>query len=94
MAIQGTGSDTRLLRDIVQTGSRAVARKSPLRHFENSLAVAQSIVRGFRLAGWDRFFFIFKISCNRRLSPIIYLLADCLRFNRGGCFSSIQAVKK
>jgi hypothetical protein len=29
MAIQGTGSDTRLLRDIVQTGSRAVARKSP-----------------------------------------------------------------
>ena len=43
MAIQGTGSDTRLLRDVVQTGSRAVARKSPLRHFENSLTVAQSI---------------------------------------------------
>jgi len=39
MAIQGTGSNTRLLRDVVQTGSRAVARKSPLRHFENSLAV-------------------------------------------------------
>jgi hypothetical protein len=37
------GSETRLLRDVVQTGRRAVTRKSPLRHFENSLAVAQSI---------------------------------------------------
>jgi hypothetical protein len=43
MAVQGTGSNTRLLRDVVQTGSRAVAREGPLRHFENSLAVAQSI---------------------------------------------------
>jgi hypothetical protein len=30
MTIQGTGPDTRLLRDIVQTGIRAVARKSSL----------------------------------------------------------------
>jgi hypothetical protein len=82
MAIQGTCSDTRLLRDVVQTGSRAVARKSPLRHFENSLALRRASVRGFRLAGWECFFFISKISCNRRLSPIIYSLGDCLRFNR------------
>ena len=39
MAIQGTGPDTRLPRDVVQAGSSPVARKSPLRHFKNSLAV-------------------------------------------------------
>lgn len=43
MAIQGSGSDSGLLRDVVQTGTRAVARKSPPRHFENTFAVAQSI---------------------------------------------------
>jgi hypothetical protein len=39
MAVQGTGPDTRLLRDVVQAGSRTVAGESHLRHFENSLAV-------------------------------------------------------
>ena len=51
MAIQGTGSDTRLLRDVVQTGRRAVARKGPFRHFENPLAVAQSIRSRLSLGG-------------------------------------------
>jgi hypothetical protein len=48
MAVQGTGSDTRLLRDVIQTGSRAVARKSDLRHFENSIAVTLRV--GSRLS--------------------------------------------
>ena len=43
MAIQSTGSDTRLLRDVVQTGIGAVARKCPFGHLENTLAVTQSI---------------------------------------------------
>jgi hypothetical protein len=43
MAIQGAGSDTRLLRDVVQTGIGTVARKGLFGHFENPLAVAQSI---------------------------------------------------
>jgi hypothetical protein len=35
----------------------------------------------------------FQIFCNRRQSPIIYSLGDCLRFNRDGFLSSIRTVK-
>jgi hypothetical protein len=86
MAIQGAGPDTRLPGDVVQTGSRAVARKSRFRHFENSLAVAQSIRSRLSLGSLGMFLLHFQIFCNRRLSPIIYSLGDCLRFNRDGSF--------
>jgi hypothetical protein len=43
MAVQGTGSNSRLLRDVVQTGIGTIARKGPFGHFEDTLAVAQGI---------------------------------------------------
>jgi hypothetical protein len=48
MAIQGAGSDTRLLRDVVQTGSRAVARKSPFTTSRIRSRLRRASVRGFR----------------------------------------------
>jgi hypothetical protein len=65
MAIQGTGSDTRLLRDVVQTGIGTVARKGFFGHFENTLAVAQSIRSRLSLSRLGTLLH-FKKSCNRR----------------------------
>ncbi len=79
MAIQGTGSDTRLLRDVVQTGIGTVARKGPFGHFENSLTVAHSIRSRLSFGGLGMFLLHFQnflqpetISgylLTRRLSP-------------------------
>jgi hypothetical protein len=57
MAIQGAGSDTRVFRDVVQTGIRPMEGKSTLRHFENALAVAQSIGSRLSLSGLGGLFF-------------------------------------
>ena len=40
MAIEGTCSNTRLLRDLLQAGIGALSRKDSLRNFKNALAVA------------------------------------------------------
>ncbi len=43
MAIEGTYSNTRLLRDLFQTGIGALSSKESLRNFKNALAVAQRV---------------------------------------------------
>jgi hypothetical protein len=43
MAIHGTSSNTRLLRDFVQTGIGTLASKGSLRDFKNTLAVSLRI---------------------------------------------------
>jgi len=43
MAIEGTWSHTRLLRDFLQAGIGALPGKDPLRNFKNALAVAQRV---------------------------------------------------
>ena len=43
MAIEGTCSNTRLLRDLLQAGIGALSGKDSLRNFKNALAVAQRV---------------------------------------------------
>jgi hypothetical protein len=43
MAIEGTCSNTRLLRDLLQAGIGALSGEDALRDFKNALAIAQRV---------------------------------------------------
>jgi len=60
MAIEGTGSNARLPRDLLQAGIGALPGKGCLRDFEMRSRLRSASVRGFR-AVVERFFVISKI---------------------------------
>ncbi len=71
MAIQGTWSNARPLRDFFKTGISSFRVNAAFATSRIRSRLRSASVRGFR-AGVERFFVISKNSCNRRLSPIIY----------------------